>query len=110
MQMVKSLLEGQKVLEKELTELKTKQTKEEANKSKLIEQQYSQFEPPLSFAPSEKPASRAEKEPSGCRKRTSTNTMNHSLLVAESSKGGSREKRNPKKQPCRKKDFEELYQ
>lgn len=36
--------------------------------------------------------------------------MNHSLLVAESSKGGSREKRNPKKQPCRKKDFEELYQ
>lgn len=43
MQMVKSLLEGQKVLEKELTELKTKQTKEEANKSKLIEQQYSQL-------------------------------------------------------------------
>lgn len=35
--------------------------------------------------------------------------MNHSLLVAES-KGGSRERRNPKKQVGRKKDFEELYQ
>lgn len=35
MQMVRSLLEGQKVLEMELTELKTKQTKEEANRSKL---------------------------------------------------------------------------
>lgn len=42
--MVKSLLEGQKVLVKELTELKTKSTKEEANKSKVYEQQqFSQY-------------------------------------------------------------------
>lgn len=36
--------------------------------------------------------------------------MNHSLLVAEGSKAASREKRNPKKQSVKRKDFEELYQ
>lgn len=82
--MVKSLLEGQKVLEKELNELKAKNAKDEINKSKLIDQTTQLYESPLLAVPSnhEKPTSNTDlnKDPFG-RKRGSSIIANHSFVA-----------------------------
>jgi hypothetical protein len=82
--MVRSLLEGQKVLEKELNELKAKNAKDEINKSKLINQTTQLYESPLSNFPSnnDKPTVNPDlnKDLDG-RKRGSSIIANHSFVA-----------------------------
>lgn len=107
--MVKSLLEGQKVLEKELNELKAKNVKDEINKSKLIDQSTQQhYSPPLTLIhPSnDKSPSKIDqdREPVG-KKRGSSIIANHSLVVGDIT---SKEKRGRKGSgmQSKRKDFE----
>jgi hypothetical protein len=104
--MVKSLLEGQKVLEKELNELKAKNVKEEMNKSKLIDQSTQQHYEPHTLIPhnKDKSASNVEQNKDVGRKRSNSITANHSLVVDT----GSKEKRGRKGSgmQSKRKDFE----